>query len=181
MRGHVKFVAIPPFEIDDYLLLHVVNVILCINDLCLDLAQLLIGVAVASLQVFHLTKMSQLFLINYHLMASCAFIIEPVIFPSCICSMLFILLLRKSLLHSVHLLLCCIDLNSQGFDQVLLLLHLFFILQDGSLKALALIGLSLVLNKGSLFVDRCSLLSSFLLFSSCTIRGWGVLLLIIIL
>lgn len=126
--------------------------------------------------------MCQLFFINHDIIISGPFIIKPVILASGICRTLLLLLGYQSFLHTVHLLLGRVDLDCQSLDQVLLLLDLLSVLQDCTLKALAILTLSLVLNESSLLINGSSLLLACLfLFTGCTIRGRRVLLLFSIL
>jgi hypothetical protein len=77
--------------------------------------------------------MCQLFFINYNVIIAGSFIIKPVIFTSGICRTLLLLLGYQALLHAVHLLLGCVDLDGQSLDQVLLFLDFLSVLQDCAL------------------------------------------------
>ena len=177
--GYLELLSVPAFEVDNYLLLHVVYIVLRVDDLVFDLAELLICIAVAALKVLHFPQQRQLLLVNHDLVSPVAIVIETIVLPARVGRSLLLLLLDQSLLDAVHFLFGRVDLDRQSLHRVLFALDLFAVLQNGPFQILAVVTLSLIFYEGGLFIYRSALfLTSFFFFAGGSVRGGGVLLLL---
>lgn len=163
---HFKLLLVPPFKVEDDLLLHAIDVVLRICDCYLGLLKLVKVVSVGTLQVLLLTVQRELLFINNDAAIwreAILIIIEASRLPRMSGTILIFLLLQP-LLNTIQLLLGPINGSGQVLHSQLAILDLLTVLDNSGFELPSFIGECLILHECSLFVYGQALLLFLIIF-----------------